>query len=60
MKMEKDLIGGENNERNFDEVFMIPIEYQKELDRRLTRFENGETAFYTWEEIRKELTQKKQ
>lgn len=33
--------------------------HRKELDRRLTRFENGETTFFTWEEIKKELASKK-
>ena len=33
--------------------------HQQELDRRLARYENGETAFVSWDDIKKELRNKK-
>jgi putative addiction module component (TIGR02574 family) len=29
--------------------------HQQELDKRLKRYENGETSFVTWDSIKKEL-----
>ena len=47
------------SDSNFCDNFTIPIQSQKELDRRLECFENGETTFYTWEEIKEELASKR-
>ncbi|MEP6613694.1 MAG: addiction module protein [Mucilaginibacter sp.] len=33
-----------------------PASHQEELDRRLVRFEKGETTFYSWSYIKKELS----
>lgn len=33
----------------------VPESHKQELDRRLERFEKGETTFVTWESIRNEL-----
>lgn len=33
----------------------LPGRHQQELDRRLARYERGETSFVTWESIKKEL-----
>ncbi|MEO6978715.1 MAG: addiction module protein [Mucilaginibacter sp.] len=33
-----------------------PASHQEELDRRLARFEKGETTFYSWADIKKELS----
>jgi putative addiction module component (TIGR02574 family) len=33
----------------------LPDEHKEELDRRLRRYERGETSFISWDEIRKEL-----
>ena len=32
-----------------------PAEHQQELDRRLSRYENGGTKFFSWKEIKSEL-----
>jgi len=29
--------------------------HQQELDARLARYENGETTFFSWDDIKKEL-----
>ncbi|MDR3696988.1 addiction module protein [Mucilaginibacter sp.] len=36
-----------------------PNTHEKELDRRLDRYEKGETTFTNWESIRNELHQAK-
>ena len=35
----------------------IPLSaaHEQELDRRLSRYENGETTFVTWQDIKNEL-----
>ena len=35
----------------------LPQSHKEELDRRLSRIDNGETKFYTWEEVEKKLKQ---
>lgn len=37
----------------------VPESHKQELDKRLKRFENGETTFYTWEEIKEELASRR-
>jgi putative addiction module component (TIGR02574 family) len=32
---------------------------EQELDRRLARYEHGETEFFSWEEVKKELNSAK-
>lgn len=32
--------------------------HKKELDRRLARMKRGETAFFTWDEVKKKLHSK--
>jgi len=34
----------------------LPDSHKKELDRRLERYEKGETSFVSWDEIKKELS----
>ena len=34
---------------------LIPDTHQQELDRRLDRYEKGESIFVSWESIKKEL-----
>ena len=36
-----------------------PASHQEELDRRLARHEKGETAFFSWADIKKELSDSK-
>ncbi len=36
----------------------VPESHKPELDRRLERFKNFESKFFTWEEIQKELAAK--
>jgi len=38
----------------------LPEGQKEELDKRLKRFENGETTFFTWEEIKDELASRDQ
>jgi putative addiction module component (TIGR02574 family) len=33
----------------------IPVAQKQELDRRMARYENGETGFVSWKEIKSEL-----
>lgn len=33
--------------------------HQNELDKRLVRYENGETSFFSWDVIKKELQSSK-
>jgi len=33
----------------------LPAAHEQELDRRLNRYENGETTFVTWGDIKNEL-----
>lgn len=37
----------------------VPASHQQELDRRLNRYENGETIFFSWNEIKSELNSNK-
>ena len=40
-----------------DTSSQLPQSHKEELDRRLSRIDNGETKFYTWEEVEKKLKQ---
>ena len=33
----------------------VPVNHEQELDRRLPRYERGETTFVSWSEIKAEL-----
>ena len=33
----------------------MPASHEEELERRLARYESGETRFFTWEEVKKDL-----
>jgi len=33
----------------------LPEAHAQELDRRLSRYENGETTFFSWNDIKNEL-----
>lgn len=33
----------------------VPVNHEQELDKRLTRYEKGETTFVSWSEIKAEL-----
>jgi putative addiction module component (TIGR02574 family) len=33
----------------------LPISHEQELDRRLRRYENGETTFVSWNDIKNDL-----
>ncbi|HEY5326909.1 MAG TPA: addiction module protein [Mucilaginibacter sp.] len=33
----------------------LPVTHEQELDRRLSRYENGETTFVSWSDIKNEL-----
>jgi putative addiction module component (TIGR02574 family) len=33
----------------------LPPAHEQELDRRLTRYENGQTTFVSWDDIKNEL-----
>jgi len=33
----------------------IPVSHEQELDKRLARYEKGETSFVSWSEIKAEL-----
>jgi putative addiction module component (TIGR02574 family) len=33
----------------------IPNSHEQELERRLARYQNGETTFHTWDSIKSEL-----
>ena len=37
------------------ETIEVPASHQPELDRRLNRYENGETVFFSLSEIKSEL-----
>jgi putative addiction module component (TIGR02574 family) len=37
----------------------LPVTHEQELDRRLNRYENGETTFVTWSDIKNELNASK-
>jgi putative addiction module component (TIGR02574 family) len=37
------------------ESIPVPFTYDLELDRRLNRYENGETTFVSWDSIKNEL-----
>ena len=33
----------------------VPVNHEQELDKRLARYEKGETTFVSWSEIKAEL-----
>jgi putative addiction module component (TIGR02574 family) len=37
------------------ESIPMPLTHELELDRRLKRYENGETTFVSWDDIKNEL-----
>lgn len=37
--------------------FELPLSQKKELDKRLERFNKGETSFYTWEQVEQKLSE---
>ena len=38
-----------------DDVIELPTTHEQELESRLKRYQNRETVFFSWDEIKKEL-----